>query len=460
MNLTSKVARYGLLATLLAASASFAGQQKSPPLQATDAEITEAFLYAYPYHEFMKLRHRALYDAASPTYTALNSLRHQRHLTTPDDRWANGPINDAFYSTTWLNVADSPVVLTLPDTADRYYVVVLIGADTNSFAYVGRRATGTKARRVAIVGPDWQGPIPAADQVVRAPTRDVYVNMRVRVYGPDDVASANAVQDGFQFVSVSGPASIGEPQAVPIDGDAQRFIAVVNEALARNPPPVQEAAMIDRFRKVGICGKDCSWSQLPPELQSRWRALMPAIITKLKSALNADRRDVDRTNGWRAFRLPFNFGNNYRMRAGSAANSGGVFGVEAAEATYFSASVDASGAPLAEGKRYKLHLPHGGLPADAFWSVSLYEFQADGQYLLANPIQRYAIGAHTKGLQRNSDGSLDIFIQPTEPGSGMRANWLPSPASNRFYLMARIYQPRPEVLDPAWVLPPVVQAGQ
>jgi hypothetical protein len=42
----------------------------------------------------------------------------------------------------------------LADTADRYYVVVLIGADTNSFAYFGRRAIGTKARRVAIVGPD------------------------------------------------------------------------------------------------------------------------------------------------------------------------------------------------------------------------------------------------------------------------------------------------------------------
>ena len=46
-------------------------------------------------------------------------------------------------------------------------VVVLIGADTNSFAYLGRRSTGTKARTVAIVGPDWNGAVPAADQTIR-----------------------------------------------------------------------------------------------------------------------------------------------------------------------------------------------------------------------------------------------------------------------------------------------------
>lgn len=165
MSLTSKLACYGLLATLLFASASFASQHKSTPNQATVAVIAEAFLYAYPYHEFMKLRHRALYDAASPTYTALNSLRHQRRLATPEDRWANGRINDALYSTTWLNLAESPVVLNLPEMADHYYVVALIGADTNSFAYFGRRTTGTGAQRV--VGPDWKGSTPRGDQVVR-----------------------------------------------------------------------------------------------------------------------------------------------------------------------------------------------------------------------------------------------------------------------------------------------------
>ena len=103
-----------------------------------------------------------------------------------------------------------------------------------------------------------------------------------------------------------------------------------------------------------------------------------------------------------------------------------------------------------------MHLPGGGLPADAFWSLSLYEFQADGQYMLPNPIDRYAVGDRTPGLVRNADGSLDIWIQPEAPSDPAQyANWLPSPAQNKFYMNARIYQPRPEVLDPTWAMPPV-----
>ena len=58
-------------------------------------------------------------------------------------------------------------------------------------------------------------------------------------------------------------------------------------------------------------------------------------------------------------------------------------------------------------------------------------------------------------MKRNADGSLDIWLQPTDPGPEKRTNWLPTPEKNLFYLMARVYQPWPEVLDPSWVLEPV-----
>ena len=129
---------------------------------ALGATLREAFVYAYPYYEFMWLRDQALHDPQSLTYTQLNRFRHQRHLATPSDRWANGPIRDTFYSTAWVDLGPAPVLLSLPDTADRYYVLVLIAADTNSFRYFGRRSSGTQARTVALVGPDWNGAIPQA----------------------------------------------------------------------------------------------------------------------------------------------------------------------------------------------------------------------------------------------------------------------------------------------------------
>jgi len=440
--------------TLLYAGIAPAAAQNAGDNEA-DAQIRAAFLYAYPYFEFMWLRDQALHNENSLTYTRLNAFRHQRHLAGPADRWANGPIRDTMYSTAWLDVGHAPVLLSLPDSADRYYVLVLIGADTNSFEYLGRRSTGTGARKVAIVGPAWSGPVPAADQVVRAPTRDLYVNMRVLVRAESDLPAAQALQDGFSLVPVQ-QAVADEPRTLPQGDDVGRMVDVINEAIARNPPPGQEAMLLERYRAVGICGAACRWSDLSPALQARWRALVPPLRARLKSALDAGRRDVERVNGWRPFRLPRNFGGNYPLRAGSAANSGGIFGLEAAEATYFMALTDAADEALSQGRRYRLHLPGGGLPADAFWSLSLYEFQAGGQYMLANPAGRYTIGDRTPGLVRNADGSLDIWIQPEAPGDPAQyANWLPSPAQNTFYMNARIYQPRPEVLDPKWVMPPV-----
>jgi hypothetical protein len=93
-------------------------------------------------------------------------------------------------------------VLSLPETHGRYYVIAMIGADLNTFSYVGRRIGGTKARKVALVGPRWSGKIPQVDQIVRAPTRDVYLNLRVLVTGEDDLKTAHAVQDGFRMEPV------------------------------------------------------------------------------------------------------------------------------------------------------------------------------------------------------------------------------------------------------------------
>ena len=436
-----------------------ASAQNKPAEDPLDAEVRAAFLYAYPYYEFMWLRDQALNKTGTLSSTSLNLMRHQRHLATPQDRWANGPIHDTFYSTGWLDVGQSPVVLSVPDTADRYYVIVFIGADTNSFESIGRRSTGTKARKITIIGPDWQGAIPPADQVIRAPTRDLYVNMRMLVRDAADMPQVHALQDAIDFkpvASISGSTTLNAPERLPKEGDVGQMLDVINESLTRNPPPVHEAALLEKYRAVGICGAACRWDDLPPAVQARWRTIVPQMIARLKTALDGSRRDRSRTQGWLPFRLPRNFANNYALRAGSAANSGGIFGLEAAEAVYLMGLTDDTDTTLGEGRRYRLHLPAGGLPADAFWSVTLYEFQEKGQYLLANPIDRYSIGDRTQGLVRNADGSLDIWLQPEAPSNpAQQANWLPSPVSKSFYLNARIYQPRKEVLDPAWAMPAI-----
>jgi hypothetical protein len=72
--------------------------------------------------------------------------------------------------------------------------------------------------------------------------------------------------------------------------------------------------------------------------------------------------------------------------------------------------------------------------------------------LVENEIKRYAITDRTEGLV-TKDGALDIAIQnerPTDEG----VNWLPVP-KGPFRLVLRTYQPRPELLDGRYSLPPL-----
>jgi hypothetical protein len=73
--------------------------------------------------------------------------------------------------------------------------------------------------------------------------------------------------------------------------------------------------------------------------------------------------------------------------------------------------------------------------------------------LIENPIARYAIKDRTAGLVHGPDGSLELQIQHEQPAQGP-SNWLPVSAGP-FRLVLRTYQPRPEILNQTYRLPPV-----
>jgi hypothetical protein len=60
-------------------------------------------------------------------------------------------------------------------------------------------------------------------------------------------------------------------------------------------------------------------------------------------------------------------------------------------------------------------------------------------------------------LQRNGDGSLDIYIQHDSPGADKETNWLPAPDGG-FNITMRMYWPKdhsPSIIDGSW-RPPAV----
>jgi len=87
---------------------------------------------------------------------------------------------------------------------------------------------------------------------------------------------------------------------------------------------------------------------------------------------------------------------------------------------YLGSYTDSTGAWLDGGASYRLHVP-ADPPAKLFWSVTVYDVTT--RCLIDNPQQRGDRGSRNPDLQRNSDGSVDLFFGPTAPAAG-ESNWV------------------------------------
>ena len=124
----------------------------------------QAYIYGFPWINMAQYRWE--WVTQPPTqdddhaYAPLNQFSHS--TTLKDASWQGGgsPNSDTVYSTAWLNLTTEPVILSVP-AIDRYYTFELAGFDSDNFAYVGTRTTGTNAGNYLIAGPNWTNACPA-----------------------------------------------------------------------------------------------------------------------------------------------------------------------------------------------------------------------------------------------------------------------------------------------------------
>ena len=370
-------------------------------------------------------------DGPASTMRWVNQFTHTRRLRGPEDKEVVTPNNDTLFTNAWLDLSHGPLVIEVPEMGDRYWVLGLLDAWTNPWAYAGRRTTGGAAQRVFVHGPDWQGEVPEGAHRIRAPGDDVWVIGRILVDNdPADLAAVHALQDQFRIVRPDGSSALAKLDTL-IEGrrteapPADEYARVLASMLQRNPPaqPLPEA---------------------PPP------ALLQQALEQTYTELRAPQPST-LSGGWStAMMVRTDFGDDYLTRARVARNWIGTLGIE--EAMYIMAEVDADGAPLDGRARYALRLPPGGgFEVDSFWSVTLYARR--DCLLVPNPIGRHSIGDRTRGLVAGADGALTIRIQADDPGAGH--NWLPAPADDAFYLVLRLYQPRARHLENRFDYPPV-----
>jgi hypothetical protein len=220
---------YGLLSSLIGLAACSKSTPPPPPapppppkVEAPKAEApdvnaetkrlaSEMYVYAYPL---------VLMDVTRQVNTAgtpLNTFAHKRTVPDATSVDAINPNADFLYSQAWLDLSKEPVILSVPDTKGRYYLIALLDAWTNVATSIGTRTTGSEKRAFAIVGPRWKGTLPPEVTEVKSPTDLAWLFARTQINGKADRAAASKMQEQLKVapLATKGAAKGGAATAAP-----------------------------------------------------------------------------------------------------------------------------------------------------------------------------------------------------------------------------------------------------
>jgi hypothetical protein len=437
-------------------------------------DAAEVYIYGYPLvYDLQEVANFVEGAGSFPVQAPYNSFGYARRLLGPETKFVS-PNNDTLYVIAMMDVRQGPVVLHVPDTHDRYYVLQFIDAWSNNFAYIGRRATGTAEASFLLTDPAYDGPVPDGMTVLQAPTGVFTIGGRVQVDGDADLPAVHALQDQFTLTPLAGGASPGQvtgvPKPDPQVGDDLRWWEQFRVALAAFPPPQADAPFVALAERFGATAAESPYVDPDPELVELLTAGHQAGQAKIEELGKAG---GDAAGGWTSAMHIFDYNLDHlgpgtidapewkisdRPKAyvtRAVAARAGLWGNHGYEADYAFVWTDHDGQPLDGANRYELRLEQPP-PVDAFWSLTMYD--VPDFYLVANPIDRYSIGDRTPGLKTANDGSVTISMQTDSPGPGKESNWLPTP-QGRFRPILRMYQPQKAILDGTYVLPPVRKVG-
>jgi hypothetical protein len=370
---------------------------------------------------------------------------------------------DTLYSIAWLDLTQEPLVVSAPDTDNRYYLLPMLDMWTDVFASPGWRTTGTAAGDYLVTPPNWSGKAPEGVTRIAAPTSHVWIIGRTKTDGPADYDAVHTIQAGYKITPLSRWGRAPEPVTVKTDPTvdmktppmvqvdtmpAGAYFAYAAELLKLNPPHLTDQPIIAQMKGIGIeQGKSFDISKLDPGV----RRGLEGAPTDAQQLMKWKVQTVARVaNYWSMNTDTMGVYGNYYLKRAIVAQLG--LGANLPEDAIYPLNLgDEAGKPLDGTNKYTIHFEKGATPpVRAFWSLTLYDSEG---FQVANALNRFAVSSWMP-FKYNTDGSLDLYLQSDNPGNDKEANWLPAPKVP-FNLTMRLYSPEADALTGKWNPPPV-----
>jgi hypothetical protein len=320
-----------------------------------------------------------------------------------------------------------------------------------------------------ILPPGYKEKIPDGYTVLPSDTYSGYALLRsnLKSHGDADVAASIAYGKRVKIYPLSAAANPPETiftDVKEVDYDSTirydlSFFENLNRVVQGEPWVDRDRAMIDQLRSLGIeKGKPFAPSEATQKilaaaigeakalLESRYDAGFPPFYPNSHWMLPTLQEGMDGQGT--TYANP----DHYAIDARALLYTYGYIAIKRpGTAQFYLVSIrDKDNEGFDGAKTYRLRVPPNA-PVAQYWSVTAYDRQT---HALIKHMSRASRSSRAPEMQRNSDGSVDVYFGPKAPPR-QEPNWVPTDPQREFELMFRVYGPTREFFDKAWMLPDI-----
>ena len=382
------------------------------------------------------------------------------------------PNPDAIYIMPFISTKDvGPVVLEIPPAVGGTIVGSIDDAWQTAIEDVGPAGVDKgKGGKYLILPPDYKGKLPAGYLPMPSSTYQSYALLRsiLKSGSGADVAAAVEYAKRIKVYPLSQAALPPETKwndaidvvfdsTIPYDAS---FFQHLNRMVQYEPWLTRDKAMIDTLKAIGIekdkpfnpdaatqealkdgISEAHAWNELRYE-----DVFKPTFYPDARWALPASQELVA------GLQTNYANPNGYPLDASGLTYSYGFFSAKhlGAGQYYLMEIRGKDGQPFSGAATYRLTVP-ANAPVTQYWSATVYD---RATHAFVRNVQWASRASTTPGLQKNADGSIDIYFAAKAP-AGKESNWTQTNADGQFEVMFRLYGPEKPFFDKVWKLPDI-----
>jgi hypothetical protein len=380
------------------------------------------------------------------------------------------PNPDAIYFMAFFNTREGPIVVEVPPadggSLNANFVDVWQIPLEDAGLYGIDKGAGVK---FLILPPGYSDAVPVGYTALRSATLGSYALLRSNLPSHSSADVAKSVAYGkrtkvYPLSQAANPPATTFTDAADVVFDSTirydaSFFTSLDRIVQSEPWLPRDRAMIDPLRSIGIeKGKPFN-----PDARTK-RALDAGVREAqawLEAKYDAGLPPFYEGSRWTVPALPellaavqkdFNDPDKYPVDARGLTYSFAYIGIKrlGAGQFYLISIKDKDGNAFDGDKSYRLTVSQNP-PVEQYWSATVYD---RASHALVRDLPRASRSSQILEMQKNADGSVDVYFGPQAP-VGKDSNWVPTKPGGKFEVMFRAYAPTKAFFDKSWRLPDI-----